>query len=133
VPRADLIAKAASSEPGFYQPEWTARPIEAVGSGTDPDMATAQGKLKAARAAENDAMRKLAEQIYGLQIQSGTTVRDFVTQHDEINTQVQAVVAGAIPSEPKFGSDVVTVTVTVSASDVWRVVHSHMEIVQRKG
>lgn len=133
VPRADLIAKAASSQPGFFQPEWTARPIEATGSGTDPDMATAQGKLKAARAAEVDAMRKLAEQIYGLQIQSGTTVRDFVTQHDEINTQVQAVLAGAIPGEPKFGSDTVTVTVTLAAADVWRVVHSHMEVVQRKG
>lgn len=133
VPRADLIAKAAASEQGFYQPEWTARPIEATGTGTDPEMATAQGKLKAARAAEIDAMRRLSEQIYGLQIQSGTTVRDFVSQHDEITTQVQAVLAGAIPGEPKFAADVVTVTVTISASDVWRVVHGHMEIIQRKG
>lgn len=133
VPRADLIAKAATSDPGFYQPEWTAKPIEATGQGTDPAMATAQGKLKAARAAELDAMRKLAEQIYGLQIQSGTTVRDFVTQHDEINTQVQAVLAGAVPSEPRFESDTAVVTVSLQAADVWRVVHSHMVIVQRKG
>ena len=133
VPRADLIAKASSSDPGFYQPEWTAKPIEATGQGTDPAMATAQGKLKAARAAELDAMRKLAEQIYGLQIQSGTTVRDFVTQHDEINTQVQAVLAGAITGEPRFESDTAVVTVSLPAADVWRVVHSHMTIVQRRG
>jgi hypothetical protein len=133
VPRADLIAKVATSDPGFYQPEWTAKPIEATGQGTDPAMTTAQGKLKAARAAELDAMRKLAEQIYGLQIRSGTTVRDFVTQHDEINTQVQAVLAGAVPGEPRFESDTVVVTVSLQAADVWRVVHSHMVIVQRKG
>ncbi len=133
VPRADLIAKAASSDPGFSQPEWTAKPIEATGQGTDPAMTTAQGKLKAARAAEVDAMRKLSEQVFGLQIQSGTTVRDFVTQHDEINTQVQAVLAGAIPGEPRFESDTAVVTVSLPASDVWRVVHSHMMIVQRKG
>lgn len=133
VPRADLIAKATSAAPAFFQPEWTAKPVEATGQGTDPAMSTAQGKLKAARAAELDAMRKLAEQVYGLQIQSGTTVRDFVTQHDEINTQVQAILAGAVPSEPRFESDTAVVTVSLPAADIWRVVHSHMVIVQHKG
>jgi hypothetical protein len=133
VPRPDLIKQVQKSMPEFNQPEWTARPIEAVGQGTDPAMDTAQGKLKAARAAELDAMRKLAEQIYGLQIQAGTTVRDFVTQHDEINTQVQAVLAGAVTSEPTFVAGAATVTVTLPAADVWRVVHGHMEVVQRRG
>ena len=133
VPRPDLIAKATSSDPKFYQPEWTAKMIDATGQGTDPAMATAQGKLKAARAAELDALRKLAEQIYGLQIQSGTTVRDFVAQHDEIQTQVQAVMAGAVAGEPIFEAVFARVTVTIPAADVWRVVHSHIEIVQRRG
>lgn len=133
VPRPDLIRQVQKSQADFIQPEWTAKPIEAVGQGTDPAMDTAQGKLKAARAAELDALRKLTEQIYGLQIRANTTVRDFVTQHDEIQTQVQAVIAGAVAGEPRFDGSTATVTVSIPAADVWRVVHSHMEVVQRRG
>ncbi len=131
VPRPEMISQASSA--GYQPPAWMAKNMEATGQGTDPAMDTAQGKLKAARAAYADAMRKLAEQVYGLQIQSGTTVRDFVTQHDEIMTQVEAVVAGAVSSEATFEGGVATVTVSIPAADVWSVVHEHMKIVQRRG
>ncbi len=132
VPRPDLIAKAVSVEPGFQQPDWTARTIDATGQGTDPAIDTAQGKLKAARAAELDGMRKLAEQVYGLEVTSGTTVRDFVTQHDEIRTQVDAVLVGATSGEPRFDGGIASVVVTLPAADVWRVVHSEMTIIERR-
>jgi len=132
VPRPDLIAKATAEVTGFYQPEWTARSIDATGQGTDPALDTAQGKLKAARAAELDGMRKLAEQVFGLEINSGTTVRDFVTQHDTIRTQVDSILVGATSGEPRFEGGVATVTVSLPAADVWRVVHSEMTIVQRR-
>ena len=132
VPRPDLIAKAISVEPGFHQPEWTARTIDATGQGTDPAMDTAQGKLKAARAAELDGMRKLAEQVYGLEVTSGTTVRDFVTQHDEIRTHVDAVLVGASSGDPRWEGGIATITVSLPAADVWRVVHSEMTIIQRR-
>lgn len=132
VPRPEMIAKVSASVSGFHQPEWTARSIEATGQGTDPALDTAQGKLKAARAAELDGMRKLAEQVFGLEIHSGTTVRDFVTEHDEIRTQVDSILVGATSSEPRFEGSVAIVTVSLPAADVWRVVHSEMTIIQRR-
>ncbi len=131
VPRPDMIAQASSA--GYQPPAWMAKSIDATGQGTDPAIDTAQGKLKAARVAYADAMRKLAEQIYGLQIQSGTTVKDFITQHDEIRTQVDAVLAGAVSGEASFTDGMASVTVSILAADVWSVVHEHMKIVQRRG
>jgi hypothetical protein len=131
VPRPEMIAQASST--GYQPPAWLAQNIQATGQGTDPALDTAQGKLKAARVAYADAMRKLAEQIYGLQIQSGTTVQDFVAQHDEIRGQVEAIVAGAVSSEATFGDSIASVTVSIPAADVWSVVHEHMKIVQRRG
>jgi len=76
VPRPSyLLQYARTTEPEL--PDWTMAAIEAEGEGTDPAMNTPQGKLRAARAAELDARRKLAERIAGLQISAGTMVRDF--------------------------------------------------------
>ncbi len=132
VPRPEMIAKVSSTVTTFHQPEWTARVIEVTGQGTDPAIDTAQGKLKAARAAELDGMRKLAEQIFGLEVRSGTTVRDFVTEHDEIKTQVDAILVGATSGEPRFSEATATVTVSLPAADVWRVVHKEITIVERR-
>src|SRR5205823_6143693 len=95
VPRPQVVQQASSAA-GVESPLWLAKQIEAIGQGTDPAIDTAQGKLKAGRAAYADAMRKLAEQVQGLEISSGTHVKDFVTQHDEIRTQVDSVIAGAV-------------------------------------
>ena len=54
----------------------------------------AQNKLLAYRAARVDAMRKLAERIRGLSVTSETTVRDFVTESDTIETAMQAFLNG---------------------------------------
>jgi len=131
VPRPEMVAQAVSQ--GYAAPTWMAKSIEATGQGTDPAIDTAQGKLKAARAAYADAMRKLTEQIYGLEVQSGTMVKDFVTQYDEIRTQVQGVIAGAVSGEAKFAEGTASVTVSIPAADVWSVVNQQMKIVQRRG
>ncbi|MFP4106217.1 MAG: hypothetical protein ACLFVU_09020 [Phycisphaerae bacterium] len=54
----------------------------------------AQAKLLAARAARADAIRKLAERIKGLKITSSTTVKDFVTESDDIQTSLRAFLSG---------------------------------------
>lgn len=131
VPRPEMIAQATSA--GYQSPTWMAKNLEAKGQGTDAAMDTAQGKLKAARAAYSDAMRRLAEQVYGLEVKSGTLVKDFVTQHDEIKTLVQGVIAGAVSSEATFDSGVAYVTVSIPAAEVWSVVNQHMKSVQRRG
>jgi len=131
VPPARFVSKARDA--GADVPPWMNERLEAAGQGTDPEITSAQGRLKAARAAELDAKRKLAEQIYGLQISSNTSVRDFVTEYDEIQTQVNAVLAGAVAGAATYDGGVATVTVSIPAADVWSVVHQQMLIVQRRG
>lgn len=55
----------------------------------------AQVRLMAKRAAQLDAYRQLAEQVKGLRLSSSTTVRDFVTESDQINTAVDTFLKGA--------------------------------------
>lgn len=131
VPPARFIERAQST--GVEMPAWSAGLIRATGKGTDPQLSTAQGKLRAARAAELDAMRKLAEQIYGLSIRSETLIRDFVTEHREVSALVEGVISGAVAQEPVFSEDSVSVTVSVGGSEVWSVVHRHSQIVKRRG
>jgi len=77
----------------------------------------AQNKLLAERAARVDAMRKLAERIYGLMITSDTSVRDFVAESDNIRTEMEAFLRGARevgrPRHMEDGTCEVTMEVTV--------------------
>ncbi|MCL4476331.1 MAG: LPP20 family lipoprotein [Nitrospirae bacterium] len=54
-----------------------------------------QKRLMAKRAAKVDALRNLAEIVYGVRINSSTTVRDFVTQSDVIRARLDSVIQGA--------------------------------------
>lgn len=130
-PRAQTVRQVAASS-GMPMPDWITEVVKATGSGTDPAIETPQGKLKAARAAELDAKRKLAEQVKGLRIDSDTLVRDFVTEYDEIHSQVDAVLIGAVVERTIWGEGMAEVTVSLPARDVWTVIHSHMIIVERR-
>ncbi|MFQ5411575.1 MAG: hypothetical protein ACE5EC_04735, partial [Phycisphaerae bacterium] len=61
-----------------------------------------QNKLLSKRAAEADAYRKLAETVNGLQLTSNTYVRDFVTESDEIRTEVDTFIRGIRLGKPKW-------------------------------
>lgn len=65
----------------------------------------AQERLKAKRAAEIDAYRQLIERIYGLQLDSDTSVRDFVTERDEIDAEAQAFLRGAQTTAVRYTPD----------------------------
>ena len=54
-----------------------------------------QQKLMAMRAAQLDAYRSLAEQVYGFRVTGNTTVSAFATQDDTIRSQVDAFIRGA--------------------------------------
>jgi len=131
VPAARFTTRAVSE--GVAMPAWMQERIRATGEGTDPAIDTAQGKLKARRAARMDAFRLIAEQVQGLLIDANTTVRDFVTEHDEIRASVDAVITGAVEEDVEFTGDSFRVTVSIPAADVWSVVHQHMLVVQRRG
>ncbi len=104
-------------------PDWSTGNIEAQGQGTDPEISTPQGKLKAARAAELDAKRKLAERIAGLKLQSETLVRDLASQHEEIRSLVDAILVDATVTKTEFAGETATVTVSVPGMKVWSVVN----------
>ena len=131
VPPARFLAKARSA--GVNMPAWMGERLSATGKGTDPNITTAQGKLKAARAAELDAKRRLAEEVYGLTIDSSTSVRDYVTEYDQIASQVRAVLQGAVVGDAQYSSDMATVTVTMPAATIWAVINQHSKIVERRG
>jgi hypothetical protein len=131
VPPPQFVHEVATAAEITY-PDWTTTKITATGQGTDPAIDTPQGKLKAVRAAELDAKRKLAEQIHGLQISSDTLVRDFVTEYDEINAQLDAVLAGALVERTDCNNGICEATVSIPGMEVWSVVHQQMLIVSRK-
>jgi len=131
VPPARFLTEARGA--GAAMPDWFGQRLSATGQGTDPNMNTAQGKLRAQQAARMDAIRKLAEQVYGLRIDSSTTVHDFVTKADEVLAQVDGVISGAIAEETKIESDTATVTVSIPGADIWSVVNQQTMIMQRRG
>jgi hypothetical protein len=63
-------------------------------------------RLKATRAAELDADRLLAERIYGLQVDSETTVQDLAAGDDKIAGAVSSTLVGSITTEaPEYLPD----------------------------
>lgn len=115
-------------------PDWATMPIRMTGNGVPPSdkAGTPQGKLLAARAAELDAKRKLSEHINGLAIRSNTLVRDFVTEHDDIQTQMQGVLVGALVEKTEFDGDgTASVTVSVPGMQIWEVINTYQTITMR--
>jgi hypothetical protein len=119
---------------GADMPSWARETVRATGNGVPPaDQAgTAQGKLMAARAAEVDAKRKLAEQLDGLVIQGTTTVRDFVAEHDDIRTDMQTFLLGAHPvGDPEYDADgTASVTVEIPLERFWQLISVRMTSVE---
>lgn len=112
-------------------PDWATQPaVTAEGKGVSPEdkAGTPQGKLMAARAAELDAKRRLAEQVWGLTIDSSTTVKDFVTERDEIRTQLDAYIQGSYVKSTRWDGEEATVVVELMPMQVWEVVHTYIKI-----
>ncbi|KAF2956393.1 hypothetical protein [Marinitoga sp. 38H-ov] len=55
----------------------------------------AQAKLAALEAAKQDAFSKAVEYIYGIYIDSNTTVKDFALENKTINSTLWGVIRGA--------------------------------------
>ncbi len=124
---------AKVDQPDDQLPAWATTKIEAKGQGVPSadKNGSPQGRLMAARAAELDAKRRLAERVYGLTLQSSTSVKDFVAQHDEIRSHMDAVLIGAVVEHTTFDGEVAEVTVSIPGIRVWEIVHQRIRIVRR--
>jgi hypothetical protein len=87
--------------------EWVPIKLTAKGGGAPPAKAVnpAQARLMTERAAKLDAYRNLLEQAYGVNIESKTTVRDFITQNDTIRAKVEAYIKGAKIVDTRYLDD----------------------------
>jgi len=127
IPNQALI-KHAEPELQVVYPDWSTSFIRMDGQGMAPDdkRGTPQGKLLAARAAELDAKRKLAEHIMGLRVSSNAAIQDFVAQHDEIRCSVDAIIVNSMVEKTTFEGDIATVTVCVPGMQLWELVNGRM-------
>ena len=72
--------------------------LSAVGSAkisSQPGRTDAQKRSMAERSAKMAAMRELAKQIHGIQVDSNTTVIDLMVQSDTFRAVVKGIVRGA--------------------------------------
>lgn len=78
-----------------------------------------QQRLMAIRAAKIDAYRGLAEQVYGLHLDSSTTVSDFTVLSDSYRTRVEGVIYGAtLTSITPVNQDTYEVTLTLDGTAI---------------
>jgi hypothetical protein len=86
---------------------WSQGYIEAVGIGAVPDRSVGKANARpmAMRAAKVDAYRNLLEITKGVQIDSATTVKDFMVESDVINSKVEGLVKGAQQVKTEYMSD----------------------------
>lgn len=113
-------------------PDWSMGPLEATGTGTDPAMNTPAGKLKAARAAEMDARRKLAERIGSLRITAERTMQDFTTEHEHLVALVDGLIVDALVTNTRFEGDQAFVTVQMPGLALWSIVQEEQQRAQRQ-
>lgn len=77
---------------------------------------TGRGRLMAVRAARTDAMRRLAERIKGVRIDSNTTVQDFVAESDDINVDMRHFLRGAKEIATRYHRDELIVEVEMEVT-----------------
>ena len=84
------------AEPAIAPPSIAPPPAIRPAPSTHPDWSgvSPQNRLLARRAATADAYRNMSERVKGLQIDSQTYVRDFVTESDVINTHLDNYLKG---------------------------------------
>jgi hypothetical protein len=62
-----------------------------------------QERLKALRVAQIDAYRALAERVYGFQLESGSTIFNYMLQSDAVKAKMAALLKGATEmSKPEY-------------------------------
>ena len=92
---------------------------------TQPGKSDAQRRLMAIRAARMAAIRELAEQIHGLQVDSNTTVVDLMVQNDTFRGVVTGIIRGArtVRINPT-GSDTYAIVLEIDRDVIARLIQA---------
>ncbi len=87
--------------------DWSTGVITAVGIGAPPAQPAnaAQARAMAERAAQVVAYRNMLEAVKGVQVDSTTTVENFIVTSDVVKTQVSGIIQGAMIMDKKYMSD----------------------------
>ena len=97
-PKASASAQLAAVQEVFDANAEQVPTLTAVGYAvvsSQPGRSDSQKRLMAIRSARMAAMRDLAEQIHGLQVDSSTTVIDLMVQNDTFRGVVSGTIRGA--------------------------------------
>ena len=95
---------------------------------------TPRQKLMAKRAAEFGAYRQLAERIMGLRIDSGTTIRDMVTDSDRVATSLDQMIKGVrFTAIREFDDGSCEVDAEVTLQQVVKTLSRAVEEIQENG
>ena len=97
-PNASASAQLAAVQEVFDASAEQVPTLTAVGYAvvsSQPGRSDSQKRLMAIRSARMAAMRDLAEQIHGLQVDSSTTVIDLMVQNDTFRGVVSGTIRGA--------------------------------------
>jgi hypothetical protein len=84
-----------TDEQGKGGVDWESRTIVATGIGApNPELPEAAQRPGALRAAQQIALRNALETVKGIYLTSSTTVRNFMTENDVVNSSVSGLVKG---------------------------------------
>ena len=130
-PPAPFIPQPSLASPApalSYIPKWAIKTIRVTGRAAifANDSKPGQAQLNAIRGAQLDAYRQLVEQVFGLRLDANTSVRDFVTEMDVINTQTSVYLRGARVTATRIvGDGTVEVDMSLYLGDIWRLIQRH--------
>lgn len=108
-----------------FAPAWAKRTVKVTGMGARPEYISDpnKAKVRAIRAARMDGYRQLAENIMGLKINSKTTVRDFITESDQIRSQLNTFIKGAKSDDMRILDDgTVEMDMSLFLGDMWKII-----------
>ena len=108
--------------------EWAGQSVRATGSGVPPEglKDCGQARALAERAAEADAKRNLLEKISAMHVDSTTCVGDYASQHDDVSSRLNAILAATKKVDTRYLEDGrVEVDVEVPLTGVWDIVKGY--------
>jgi gas vesicle protein len=112
--------------PERFVPEWAKKDITATGTGAyREDLNVGQARAMARRAAQLDAYRLLSENALGVQLDSETTVEDFIASSDKITARVkECFIRGAqeVDRRDFFDERYFEVDMKLFLGDMWEII-----------